>query len=160
MTKTVKNLLIAAVIVALLALIAFGFPRSASAQVQDTLHRIVTDTIQQPIPDSVAVAVLPKGCGTIVACAKDFVLMNQLYLATGLTSLILFLLAQIHVFAQQPNWLTRVVQGLVGFLLSFAVTSWGGAPDPALNAFVSSALSLLLGGMIFRFGRTQPGNAK
>lgn len=91
---------------------------------------------------------------------KNFVIDNQLWLVTVLTSMILFILAKVPAFAELRDGITRGVQIAIGAAISWLVLQWGGTPDAALAALITGALSALAGGMTFRMGRTQPGNTK
>lgn len=90
---------------------------------------------------------------------KNFLLANQAVLTTALTSLLLFLAAKWKGFAKLQDWITRGIQFAVGSLISYLVVSLGGTPDPVVAALVTGALSTIVGGAIFRAGRTQPGNS-
>lgn len=89
---------------------------------------------------------------------KNFVLANQAVLTTAATSLLLFLASQWSGFARLHDWITRIVQFLVGTGMSYLIVSLGGTPDPMVAALVTGAISTVVGGAIFRAGRTQPGN--
>lgn len=90
---------------------------------------------------------------------KNFILGNQAVLTTALTSLLLFLAAKWDGFAKLHDWITRGIQFAVGSLMSYLIVSLGGTPDPVLAALVTGAISTVVGGAIFRAGRTQPGNS-
>lgn len=90
---------------------------------------------------------------------KNFLLGNQAVLVLLITSLVLFAGARIFpAFAEANDNLTRLIQGVVAAAISWLVMQWGGTPDATLGALVTGALTVAVGGTVFRMGRTQPGN--
>ena len=110
------------------------------------------DSLPPIVPDTTAIT------WPAVFSFKAFILANQAVLVTALTSLCLFLASKWPGFAKLENWLTRGIQFAIGSAMSYVVVSFGGTPDPVVAALVTGALSTIVGGAIFRAGRTQPGN--
>lgn len=120
---------------------------------------VVLDSLVVPAALSAQVADTVAVVWPTTFTLKGFVLANQALVATAIVSGILFALSRwVKGFAQLHDWLTRVVQLLVGVALSYGIMRWGGTPDPLLKSFVTGFLSFIVGSGIFLAGRTQPGN--
>jgi hypothetical protein len=139
-------------------LLLTSLPMQELPPVLDTMP-VVPDTVVTP-PDSVAAGVVLPAMPFSLAWLKQFVVINQLWCAMFLTSAMLFAFAKYWPgFAGISDAATIVVQLIIGWLLSYAVTSWGGKPDAEINALITTGMSAIASGYIFRLGKKQPGNS-
>lgn len=147
---------------ALAVLIAVPVTMSLHAQGIPDLPPAALHLLTQVPADTAIVAppvVLPTACASAAICVKAFVLGNQLAIVTLLSSLVLYIIAHISAgFAAANDWLVRVIHFAVAGAFSLLVSLWGGAPDPGLQALISGGLTAVIGGTIFKMGKTQPGN--